>query len=108
MRRFEIHAAKFPHGSETGTYIIILGNGIVDNAIFCAPIMFEKNNNDKNRFNIQANTKKGRVGTIFVEHVRNLEINRINGIVDEVTEEDCKYVKEKIAALYMTFDMESN
>lgn len=40
--------------------------------------------------------------------MRNLEINRINGIVDEVTEEDCQYVKEKIAALYMPLNMESN
>lgn len=108
MKRFEIYAANFPHGSETGTYIIILGNGIVGNAIFCAPIMFEENDNDKNRFHIQVNTKKGRVGTIIAEHMRNLEINRINGIVDEVTEEDCQYVKEKIAALYMPLNMESN
>lgn len=108
MKWFEIYTANLPHGSETGTYIIILGNGIVDSAIFCAPIMFEGNNNDKNRFHVQANTKKGRVGTIIAEHMRNLEINRINGIVDEVTEEDCQYVKEKIATLYMPLNMESN
>lgn len=58
MKRFEIYVAKFPYESETGTYIIILGNGIVYNAIFCAPIMFEKNDNNKNRFHIQVNTKK--------------------------------------------------
>lgn len=108
MKRFEIYTANLPHGSETGTYIIILGNGIVNNAIFCAPITFEKNENDKNRFHIQVNTKKERVGTIIAEHMSNLEINRINGIVDEVTEEDCQYVKEKIAALYMPLNMESN
>ena len=51
--------------------------------------MFEENDNDKNRFHIQENTKKGKVGTIITEYMRNLEINRINGIVDEVTEEDC-------------------
>ena len=51
--------------------------------------MFEENDNDKNRFHIQANTKKGKVGTIITEYMRNLEINRINGIVDEVTDEDC-------------------
>lgn len=108
MKRFEIYAANFPHGSETGTHIIILGNGIVGNTIFCAPIMFEKIDNDKNRFRIQVNTKNGRVCTIIAEHMGNLEINRINGIVDEVKEEDCQYAKEKIAALYMPFDMVSN
>ena len=51
--------------------------------------MFEENDNDKNRFHIQTNKKKGKVGTIITEYMRNLEINRINGIVDEVTEEDC-------------------
>lgn len=106
MKRFEIYAAKLPYGTETGTYVIILGNGIVDNAIFCAPIMFGKNDNDKNRFHIQSNTKNGRVGTIIAEHMRNLEINRINGIVGEMTEKDCQYVKEKIAALYMRLNME--
>lgn len=106
MNKFEIYTANLPYGSETGTYIIILGNGIVDNVIFCAPVMFEENDNDKNRFHIQANTKKGRVGTIITEYMRNLEINRINGIVDEVTEEDCQYVKEKIAVLYMPLNTE--
>lgn len=42
MKRFEIYAAKLPYGLETGTYVIILGNGVVNNAIFCAPIMFGK------------------------------------------------------------------
>ncbi len=105
MKRFEIYAAKLPYGSETGTYVIILGNGVVDNAIFCAPIMFGKNDDDKNRFHIKANTKNGRAGTIIAKHMRNLETDRINGIVDEVTEEDCQYIKEKIAALYMPLNM---
>lgn len=99
MKQFEIYAANLPHGSETGTYIVVLANGIVDNTIFCAPIMFGENDSDKNRFHFQANTKNGRAGTIIAEHMRNLEINRISGIVDEVTEKDCQYVKEKIAAL---------
>ena len=34
MNKFEIYTANLPYGSETGTYIIILGNGIVDNVIF--------------------------------------------------------------------------
>lgn len=106
MKRFEIYVAKLTYGLETGTYVIILGNGIVDNAIFCAPIMFGENDNDKNSFHIQVNTKNGRTGTIIAEHMNNLDIKRINGMIDEVTEEDCQYVKENIAALYMLLNME--
>ena len=46
MKRFEIYAAKLPYGLETATYVNILGNGVVNDAIFCAPIMFGVNNND--------------------------------------------------------------
>lgn len=42
MKRFEIYVADLPYGLETGTYVIILGNGIVDNTIFCAPVTFGK------------------------------------------------------------------
>ncbi len=106
MKRFEIYVADLPYGSETGTYVIILGNGIVDNTIFCAPVTFGKKDNDKNRFHIQANTKNGRVGTIIAEHMNNLDIKRINGMVDVLAEEDYQHVKDKIAALYMPFNME--
>lgn len=106
MKRFEIYAAKLPYGLETGTYVIILGNGVVNDAIFCAPIMFGENNNDKNRFHIQANTKNDRTGTIMVEHMNNLEVKRINGKIDVLAEDDYQHVKEKIAALYMPFNME--
>lgn len=108
MKRFEIYAAKLPYGLETGTYVIILGNGVVNNAIFCAPIMFGKNDDDKNRFHIQANTKNGRKGTIIAEHMNNLDIKRINGMVDVLVEDDYQHVKEKIADLYMPFNMESD
>lgn len=106
MKRFEIYAAKLPYGLETGTYVIILGNGVVNDAIFCAPIMSGENNNDKNRFHIQANTKNGRTGTIMVEHMNNLEVKRINGKIDVLAEDDYQHVKEKIAALYIPFNME--
>lgn len=107
MKRFEIYAAKLPHGSETGTYVIILGNGIVNNAIFCAPIMFGGNDN-KNRFHIRANTKNGKTGTIIAEHMNNLDIKRISGMVDVLADDDYQHVKEKIAALYMSLNMEDD
>lgn len=105
MKQFEICAANLPHGSETGTYVIILGNEIVNNAIFCAPIMFGENDDDKNRFHIQANTKNGRTCTIIAEHMNNLEVKRINGKIDVLAEDDYQHVKDKIAALYMPFNM---
>lgn len=42
---------------------------------------------------------------IEISSCRNVEIPP-GYTVDEVTEEDCQYIKEKIAELYMSFDME--
>lgn len=108
MKQFEIYTVKLPYGSETETYIIILGNGVVNNVIFCAPIMFEKNDDDKNHFHIQVSTKKGKTGTIIAEYMNNLDIQRINGMVDVLTEDDYQHIKDKIATLYMPLNMEGD
>lgn len=52
--------------------------------------------------------KNGRKGTIIAEHMNNLDIKRINGMVDVLAEDDYQHVKEKIANLYMPFNMESD
>ena len=102
MKRFEIYVADLPYGLGTGTYVIILGNGIVDNTIFCTPVTFGKKDNDKNITHIQANTKNGRVCTIIAGNMRNINIDRINGMVDELAEEDCQHVKDEFSELLNT------
>lgn len=101
MKRFEIYAAKLPYGSELGDNVIILQNEIADNmdSIICAPVKFGEMDNDKNNTHIKANTKNGRKCIIMTEHMRNLERKRINGVVDELTEEDCQYVKDTFSEL---------
>lgn len=37
--------------------------------------------------------------------MNNLDIKRINGMVDVLVEDDYQHVKEKIADLYMPFNM---
>lgn len=110
MKRFQIYTANLPHGSELGDNVIILQNEITDNMdnIICAPVMFWEKDDDKNNTHIQASTKNGRTCIIMTEHMRNLDRKKIIGVIDELIEEDCQYVKEKIDALYMSLNMESN
>lgn len=94
MKRFEIYATNLSHGFELGDNVIILQNEILDNmdSIICAPIMFGRNEYDKNNTHIHVNTKNGKMCAIIAEHMINLDRKKISGMVDELAVEDCQNV----------------
>lgn len=100
MKQFEIYIANLRlfGGSEAGTPIVILQNGITDNidTVICAPITSKEVKGD---IHIKVNTQDGKTVYIMAEHMRNVKIERIKDKIGELAEEERREVKNRIVEL---------